>query len=114
MSSSNAPPGPPPLRRAPWLLLAPVLLLGGVLCLSLLQRQCGAPLRPPALPWAGTGGGLPPPAAALFPRTSDLAEWAADPGSLAFLAPHSRCLLDPRGARQRGAEPRRAAALAAA
>lgn len=33
-----------------------------------------------------------------YPHTSNLTGWAAAPGELAFLAPQSRCLLDPRGA----------------
>lgn len=56
-------------------------------------------LRLPA--WSGGGGGP----AGSFPHTSKLSEWAAAPDSLAFLAPQSRCLLEPRGAgRWRAAE----------
>ena len=47
--------------------------------------------------WTGGGGGGGGTAAPI-PHTSNVSEWEADPDSLAFLAPQSRCLLEPRGA----------------
>ena len=83
-------------RPAQFLLLQLLVLIAAWALLWGWRGGCrdgsGSPhLRPSA--WTGGSGG-----GEAFPHTSSLSDWAAAPDKLAFLAPQSRCLLDPRGA----------------
>lgn len=51
----------------------------------------------PRLPLVEWLGGAPPPLGASPPHTSSIVKWAAAPDALAYLTPHSRCLLDTSG-----------------
>lgn len=119
-TSMSSPRGGSLSRPAVFLAAQAALLVGAAWLL--LARDCGTPALPRRLlPWAASGGGggnasggssgtrgssgnasgsgssLPAPAAELFQHTSALQEWVAAPDRLSFLAPQSRCLLDPRG-----------------
>ncbi|KAI7846434.1 hypothetical protein COHA_000046 [Chlorella ohadii] len=83
-------------RPAQFLLLQLLVLIAAWALLWGWRGGCrdgsGSPhLRPSAWTSGGSGGGE------AFPHTSSLADWTAAPDKLAFLAPQSRCLLDPRG-----------------
>lgn len=85
-------------------LLAQLAVLAAAWALLSYQGCRNVSRLPRLAPWSGGGssGGndTARPATTsseLFPHTSNISEWAAAPGALAFLAPQSRCLLDPRG-----------------
>lgn len=86
-------------RPALFLLLQLLVLLGAWALLGGWRGGCreggATPSRLVPVAWSGGSGARD---ADAFPRTSSLSEWTAAPDNLAFLAPQSRCMLDPRGA----------------